>query len=241
MALKEIGYKSTRYNISYEIHNKNRSDTLIFLHGWGSNKEIMRDSFAKYLGDFRLLFIDLPGFGNSSIHTALETKEYADIIDIFLKTLQVEKRIIFGHSFGGKVAALLNPDILVLLGTAGILNKKSLKTRLKIKIFKLLHPLFGKNLYKFFATKDVDGLSRIMYETLKKVVDEDFSGIFANFENRAFVYWGEDDKAVPLSNAYKIDTLIADSRLRIYDGGHFFFLDNAKQICQNFREDLKQR
>ncbi len=241
MASKEIKYKDTKYNISYELCNRHNNSTLIFLHGWGSNKEIMKDAFSKHLDNFKVLFVDLPGFGNSSISKPLNTEEYADIVNLFLEALHVEKNIIFGHSFGGKVATLLNPNTLVLLSSAGILNKKSLKTRVKINMYKLFKPLFGNGLYKLFATKDVDGLSQTMYETLKKVVDEDFGDIFANFKNRALVYWGKDDKAVPLSNAYKINSLISNSKLRIYEGEHFFFLNNAKQICQDFKEDTKTK
>jgi len=241
MAIKDIVHNNISYKISYEIDNKNSEKTVIFLHGWGSNKEIMRDAFLKYLYDFRILFIDLPGFGNSSISKPLYTKEYADIVNLFLKALHVEKDFIFGHSFGGKVAALLNPKTLILLSSAGIPNKKSLKTRAKIKIYKLFKPIFGNGLYKIFATKDVEGLSQTMYETLKRVVDEDFSDIFANFENRALIYWGKDDRVVPLENAQKINSLIVNSKLRVYEGEHFFFLNNAQKICQDFREDLKQK
>ncbi len=238
MAIKEIIYNNIKYNISYKICNKNREKRVVFLHGWGSNKEIMCDSFAKYLDNFCLYFIDMPGFGNSSIKYPLSTKEYANIMDLFLESLHVEKNIIFGHSFGGKVATLMDPDILVLLSSAGILNKKSFKTKAKIKIFKILKPLFGSKFYNVFATKDVEGLSQIMYETLKKVVDEDFSNIFANFKNRALIYWGKEDGAVPLSNAYTIDSLIKNSKLRVYEGDHFFFLKNAGQICQDFQKDI---
>ncbi len=238
MASKEIIQNNSKYDISYEIQNNNQKECIIFLHGWGSNKEIMRDSFAKYLADFKLLFIDLPGFGNSSIVSALSTKEYAQIIDLFLEALHVEKNIIFGHSFGGKVALLLNPDVLVLLSSAGILNKKSFKTRFKIRFFKMLKPLFGESLYKFFATKDVDGLDKTMYETLKNVVNEDFSQYFKDFKKRAFIYWGKDDKAVPLNNAVAIDSLIKNSKLRVYEGDHFFFLNNAQKICKDFKENL---
>ena len=238
MAQKEIIYNNSKYNVSYEIVNHSQKESIIFLHGWGSNKEIMRNSFARYLDNFKLIFIDLPGFGNSNIVSALNTKEYAQIIDLFLDALHVKKKIIFGHSFGGKVALLLNPNILVLLGSAGILNKKSFKTRFKIRFFKALKPLFGEGIYKFFATKDVDGLDKTMYETLKNVVDEDFSEYFKKFKKRALIYWGKDDRAVPLSNAYKIASFIKNNRLRIYEGDHFFFLNNAKQICSDFKEDI---
>ena len=238
MAQKEIIQNNSKYNISYEIANNNQKECIIFLHGWGSNKEIMLNSFAKYLDNFKLIFIDLPGFGNSSMATALNTKEYAQIINLFLNALHVEKKIIFGHSFGGKVALLLNPDILVLLSSAGILNKKSFKTRFKIRFFKTLKPFFGEGIYKFFATKDVNGLDKTMYETLKNVVDEDFSEYFKKFKKKSLIYWGKNDRAVPLSNAYKIASFIKNSKLRIYDGDHFFFLNNAKQICNDFKEDI---
>jgi len=136
------------------------------------------------------------------------------------------------------MATLLNPDILVLLSTAGIPNKKSLKTKLKIRLFKLLKPVFGNKLYKLFATKDVDGLNQNMYETLKKVVNEDFSIFFSSFKNRALVYWGKEDKAVPLENAYKIKNFIQNSKLRVYEGDHFFFLKNAEQISRDFIKDI---
>ena len=240
MALKDIEYKGRDYSVSYEIHNKHQNKTIIFLHGWGSNKDAMRGAFAKELSDFKLLFIDMPGFGNSSIDMPLYTKEYAKIIEIFLRALHVQSDIVFGHSFGGKVATLLFPNTLVLLSSAGILNKKSLKTRVKIKLFKLLKSLSPRLMYKIFATKDVEGMSQTMYETLKRVVDEDFSDIFANFKGRALIYWGRDDDAVPLSNAYKIGSLISNSIVRVYEGGHFFFLNSAKQICQDFREDMQK-
>jgi pimeloyl-ACP methyl ester carboxylesterase len=238
MAIKTIVYDGVSYDISYELYGDNTKETVIFLHGWGSSKEVMRDSFLRFCDDFRVLFLDLPGFGNSSILKPLHTREYADIVDMFLKALHVEKNIIFGHSFGGKVATILKPKILVLLSSAGIINQKSLKVRLKIKIYKFLKPIFGNSLYKIFATKDVDGLSQVMYETLKRVVDEDFSKEFASFENPALVYWGRDDEAVPLSNAHKINSLMKNSKLRVYEGGHFFFLKNAQKICIDFKEDM---
>ncbi len=238
MASKEINYNNTIYQISYEIHNSNKVNEIIFLHGWGSNKEIMKNSFNNYLDDYKQIYIDLPGFGNSSIKFPIDSKEYSLIIGAFLKSLHVEKNIVVGHSFGGKVATMLNPNILVLLSTAGILNKKSFKTKLKIVLFKLLKPVVGNSFYRYFATKDVEGMSKVMYETLKKVVNEDFSDIFTNFSGKAFVYWGRDDKAVPLDNARKIAKLIKNSKLRVYDGDHFFFLNNAEQICKDFRKDL---
>ncbi|MDX1808189.1 MAG: alpha/beta hydrolase [Sulfurospirillaceae bacterium] len=241
MAIKETIYNDLVYQISYEIINQDKQEEIIFLHGWGSNKEIMKNAFSKHLSEYRQIYIDLPGFGNSSITRAITTQEYAKIINTFLDSINSQKKIIFGHSFGGKVATLLNPEILVLLSSAGILNKKPLKTKAKILTYKLLKPIAARSLYKYFATKDVNGMSQVMYETLKNVVDENFEKIFADFEGKGLVYWGRDDTAVPLWNGEKIANLIKDSKFRVYYGDHFFFLKDCRQICDDFRKDLEKR
>ena len=230
MAVKEVKYGGKIYRISYETVNPARKDVALFLHGWGANKEIMKKAFGTYFKDFRHVYVDMPGFGASSMHGALATKDYAKIIKSFLDELGASPKIIFGHSFGGKVATLLNPEYLALLSSAGIVAKKPLWVRFKIALFKFLK-LFGLGfLYKFFATKDVKGMSKTMYETLKNVVDEDFSSKFADFGGKAFVFWGEEDKATPLKSGERVSRLIKNSEFHALKGDHFFFLLHARYI-----------
>nr|WP_315017032.1 alpha/beta hydrolase [uncultured Campylobacter sp.] len=230
MAVKEIKYGGKIYRISYEIVNPAHKDVALFLHGWGANKEIMKKAFGMYFKDFRHVYVDMPGFGASSMHGALATKDYAKIMKSFLDELGASPKIIFGHSFGGKVATLLNPEYLALLSSAGIVAKKPLWVRFKIALFKFLK-LFGLGfLYKFFATKDVKGMSKTMYETLKNVVDEDFSSKFADFGGKAFIFWGEDDKATPLKSGERVSRLIKNSEFHALKGDHFFFLLHARYI-----------
>ena len=230
MAVKEVKYGGKIYRISYETVNPANKDVALFLHGWGANKEIMKKAFGMYFNDFRHVYVDMPGFGASSMHGALATKDYAKIIKSFLDELGASPKIIFGHSFGGKVATLLNPQYLTLLSSAGIVAKKPLWVRFKIALFKFLK-LFGLGfLYKFFATKDVKGMSKTMYETLKNVVDEDFSSKFADFGGRAFIFWGEEDKATPLKSGERVSRLIKNSEFHALKGDHFFFLIHARYI-----------
>lgn len=230
MAVKEIKYGGKIYRISYETANPANKDVALFLHGWGANKEIMKKAFGMYFKDFRHVYVDMPGFGASSMHGALATKDYAKIMKSFLDELGASPKIIFGHSFGGKVATLLNPEYLALLSSAGIVAKKPLWVRFKIALFKFLK-LFGLGfLYKFFATKDVKGMSKTMYETLKNVVDEDFSSRFADFGGKAFIFWGEEDKATPLKSGERVSRLIKNSEFHALKGDHFFFLLHARYI-----------
>ena len=230
MAVKEVKYGGKIYRISYETVNPAHKDVALFLHGWGANKEIMKKAFGAYFKDLRHVYVDMPGFGASSMHGALATKDYAKIMKSFLDELGANPKIIFGHSFGGKVATLLNPEYLALLSSAGIVAKKPLWVRFKIALFKFLK-LFGLGfLYKFFATKDVKGMSKTMYETLKNVVDEDFSSKFADFGGRAFIFWGEEDKATPLKSGERVSRLIKNSEFHALKGDHFFFLLHARYI-----------
>ncbi len=235
MAVKSIQFKEHTIDISYEILNPDASVDMIVLHGWGSNKALMKKAFAPYMDTFRHIYIDLPGFGGSTCNLALETKDYARIVELLMIHLNASKDIIVGHSFGGKVALLLEPSVLVLLSSAGIYRTKSLKIRAKIALFKFLK-LFGLSKFReFFVAADAKKLSEPMYQTFKNVVDEDFSKEFASFDGKALLCWGRDDDATPLSSGVKIQKLIQDSMLSVYDGDHYFFLKHAKDVSQNIQ------
>ena len=238
MAIKSIQFHQHTLDISYEILNPEAEVDLIVLHGWGSNKNLMKQSFSPYMDAFRHIYIDLPGFGNSTCNLALTTNDYARVVELLMVSLNASKDIVLGHSFGGKVALLLQPRVLVLVASAGIFIQKSFKVRAKIALFKLLK-LFGLAKFReFFVASDAKKLSEPMYQTFKNVVDEDFSDEFSLYNGKALLCWGRDDIATPLSSAKKIEKLIKDSSLMVYEGDHYFFMNHAKDISQNIEESF---
>ncbi len=238
MASREIAYKNHSYNITYEILHHDKQQNIVILHGWGSNKEIMKQAFGKHFNNFRHIYIDMPGFGKSPNETILETSDYAAIMMALLRELSLSPDIVFGHSFGGKVATLINPKVLVLLSSAGTIIPKPFSVRAKIAIFKALKPLGLQALGRFFASKDVEGMNQGMYETFKNVVDEDFTKHFAAFENQAFLFWGKEDSATPLFTGEKIASLIEKSHFYPLRGDHYFFLQQADFIEQTLQKEL---
>lgn len=240
MAIKSIQYNQHTLDISYEILNPQAKIDLIVLHGWGSNKNLMKQFFSPYMDAFRHIYIDLPGFGNSTCNLALTTQDYARVVELLMIHLNASKDIIMGHSFGGKVALLLEPQILVLLSSAGIYVPKSLKVRAKIALFKLFK-IFGLAKFReFFVASDAKKLSEPMYQTFKNVVDEDFSKEFSAYKGKALLCWGRDDTATPLSSANKIEKLIYDSKLIVYEGDHYFFMKHAKDVADNIEKTFLQ-
>ncbi|WP_072682073.1 alpha/beta fold hydrolase [Arcobacter sp. LA11] len=239
MALKSINLLDKQFDISYEIVNPNASEDIVFLHGWGSNKDIMKQAFSSTLENYRHIYVDMPGFGKSANDYELTTSDYANIMQEFFKVLNTNVVAIAGHSFGGKVATLINPLNLILLSSAGILEEKSFEVKMKIKMAKTLNSFGLGKITKAFRSKDVDKMSESMYATFKNVVDEDFSNSFENYEKNAMIFWGEDDSATTLSSGKKINSLIKNSSFQSYEGDHYFFIRNAQDIALRIENGIK--
>ncbi len=239
MAVKYITYTNKDFDINYEILNPTNKKSIVFLHGWGSNKEIMKQAFGKYLPSYKHIYIDMPGFGKSHNNYILTTQDYTNIIKIFLQEFNIDDEyIVLGHSFGGKVATLLNPKNLVLLSSAGIVERKTLKTQLVIKIAKIFNKIGLKKLTNLLRSSDVKMMDENMYETFKNVVDEDFSEEFLNYKNDALIFWGDKDKATKLESGKKIHNLIENSKLIVYSGDHYFFLKYTDDIAKLIIKDM---
>jgi len=244
MAVKSIQYNQHTFDISYEIVNPEAKIDIIVLHGWGSNKKLMKQSFSPHMKAFRHIYIDLPGFGNSTCSSTLTTIDVARIVELFMIHINASKDIILGHSFGGKVALFLEPKLLVLVASAGIYKAKPLKVKAKIAVFKAFKGLGLSKLRSLFVADDAKELSEYMYQTFKNVVNEDFSSEFADFDGKALLFWGKEDTATPLESAKRIESLIADAKLDVYEGDHYFFMQNSQDISKkietSFLETLER-
>jgi pimeloyl-ACP methyl ester carboxylesterase len=239
MASKEIRYNDKSFQLSYELANPTQNEVLLVLHGWGSNKEIMKQAFGKTLPQYKHIYLDMPGFGKSTNEMILTTEDYANIVQLFLDALDVKPVIAMGHSFGGKVSTLLNTPCLVLLSSAGVVTEKPWSIKLKIATVKFLKPLGMTLIRDMFKSKDVENMSHEMYETFKNVVDEDFEDSFAKSKSKALCFWGKEDTATPLYTGEKIAGLIANSEFYPLDGDHFFFLQHKDFIAKIITEQCK--
>lgn len=178
MASRQIQVADKTFNISYEILRPENDTTsksskpllVLFLHGWGAKKELMKSAFAGHFKTCEQIYIDMPGFGASKEgQKPMNTKDYADVVYAFLQDLNISPNIIIAHSFGGKVATLLcekiKPSTLALLSTAGIPEPKKLSVKIKIAIFKLAKLLGFGGLRRYFASDDAKHMSKNMHKT----------------------------------------------------------------------------
>ncbi len=233
-------------DISYVTNNKNDSKTLLFVHGWKTDKYNLAAIYNHLLNDFNIIAIDLPGFGESSMPGSdFGSPEYADVVASFLKKLDIKEIVYVGHSFGGKVGILLScfyPDLvkkLVLIDSAGLRAKRGLDWYLKVcsfKIMKFLNIKLTRDEKLLIKLKDNFGSDDYrdageLRNIFVKVVNEDYTNILSKVKCPTFIYWGEKDDATPLWMGKKLNRLIKDSGLYVVEGGgHFPFLDDDRII-----------
>lgn len=114
--------------IGYVELNPSGKRTLLFVHGLGSYLKFWRyqlDTFAAQ--GFRVLAVDLPGYGKSDKPSSFPytTEAMADVVHELAKIAGAERPILVGHSMGGQTAlsyAIRFPEdlaALVLTSPAG--------------------------------------------------------------------------------------------------------------------------
>lgn len=113
-------------NIVYD-DSKKGDTTLVFIHGWGINKSYWKNQDTAFAKHFRVVAMDLPGFGESGKNRKTWTVEdYARDVSAVLNGLDLKNVILIGHSMSGAIAleaALNNPARVI--GLVGIDNFNS--------------------------------------------------------------------------------------------------------------------
>ncbi len=235
--------------VSYECYGK--GDNIVLLHGWGG-AALSFKPVSDYLSkSYRVYALDFPGFGNSDIPPEpWGTEDYGNFVLKFLNEMLIEKTNIIAHSFGGRVAIWLAANFpgkvnkLVLVDSAGIKPRRTLKYHIKVAVAKtgkriFSHSIFGKygerllhDLYRLVGSKDYRQQSGTMRSILVKVVNEDLRTLLSKIIVPTLLIWGENDKDVPLAYAKIMEKEIKDAGLVIFKGaGHFSYLDRLTDFC----------
>jgi pimeloyl-ACP methyl ester carboxylesterase/putative sterol carrier protein len=87
-------------------------DPVICIHGLGGTKGSFLPTVAALADDYRVIALDLPGFGDSDkpFGAAYDAAYFADITAAFMEKLEIEKAHLIGNSMGGRVALELGFD-----------------------------------------------------------------------------------------------------------------------------------
>ena len=238
------------YKINYI--DEGEGQPILFLHGWGSSLEVWYGiiNHLKAKGGFRFVALDFPGCGSSALpNDAMDLNDYTELVLEFCRRLNIENPIIFGHSNGGRVAislagqGFIQPKKMVLFGSAGIKSKTTPKKAVKLASFKtakffLTLPVIKNytqdllnKVRRFFGSSDYNNAPEVMRKTLVSLVNSDISKLLPNIKAPTLLIWGSEDTATPLCDGKKMEKLIPDAGLCVFNGAsHFALIERANEV-----------
>ena len=211
--------------IHYKVEGEGKP--VILLHGWGANLNTFNNISKSLSENFKVYSIDLPGFGESVIGLPLSIDEVTNIIREFVNKLEIDKPIILGHSYGGRIAityaSKYDVDKLVLVSSAGIKEKLNGRKKFKIKLYKF----FKKYHIKLnLGSKDYKDADNVKKEMLVKTVNQDLRKYMNKINVPTLLLYGKNDMTTKEEMARTINKEVNNSVLIMLDDcGHFPYLD----------------
>jgi pimeloyl-ACP methyl ester carboxylesterase len=204
---------------------------ILFLHGFGASLQTW-DTWAQALSDnYRVISVDLPGFGltgedPSGIYTDQRSVE---VLEAFLKELNIPKVVLVGNSMGGKFAwqfAARYPNQvakLVLISPDGYAShgmeygkKPDVPAVAQLYRYFFSKMFLAMNLEPAYANPNTlnDALVNRYYDLMlapgvrgailarmQQTVLQDPVPFLASIQVPTLLIWGEKDAFIPISNS----------------------------------------
>lgn len=229
---------------------------VIAMHGWGCKAATIATLADAATGPGTTVYnLDLPGFGASDEPPVWwGIMDYTRFIEKFADSLGLERPVLIGHSFGGRIAIAYASERptskIILVDAAGIKPRRSLRYYIKVYSFKaakhIVPLLVGKKRGNAIidrirgkaGSSDYAAASPVMRAIMSRVVNEDLSDRLGAIPSPTLLIWGENDTATPIADARKMEKAIPDAGLVAYPGcGHYSFLERpaqTKAVIENF-------
>ncbi len=240
--------------VRIHYQEKGMGTPLVLLHCFTSSTYSWKDVFEPLSHNFRVIAVDLKGFGFSGKPDGdYSRRAQATLVGRLLDYLKIEKAWLCGSSMGGEIAlnfALQNPqrvDGLILIDSAGV----NVTGSGSLAPGYLLLPVVGRAVTALALTSDKlvrQGLEKSFYDQTK-VTNERVAYYYRPLKTRGgqlaavrartqanefpvepelerismptLIIWGAQDALIPLEAGIKMNKLIKESRLVIFDScGH---------------------
>ncbi len=208
--------------------------SLLALHGWRRDHRDFQQLFGGGLPrGLSGIAVDLPGFGASAPPpTDWGSAEYAEHL-LGLFDVMVERPVLLGHSFGGRVAlqfAARYPDRiggLVLTGVPLVTNDAKPRSRAP---YRALRALARRGLVsaerlerarRKYGSSDYAAAEGVMREVLVRTVNERYEDLMQAVTAHVELVWGDHDTTAPVELERRALGLFPDAHLRVVDNcGH---------------------
>jgi pimeloyl-ACP methyl ester carboxylesterase len=229
----EDGFEYTSMGDMHFMHHHGQKEKIIFLHGVGSSTRAWT-KLVQYLPDeLDVFLIDLLGHGKSDAPTDIEytVSNQFQALREFIALQNNGDSYIFGHSYGGWIAAYYasqpcSSKGIILEDAAGLkeyfddITQSGTREEYNQNMLKSVMTVAGNKEYVF-----------------KNILEQDFmedqltKELLADIKTRTKIIWGSDDQILDKSLAQTFLKEINGSTLDIIEGaGHDSHYTHPKEV-----------
>jgi pimeloyl-ACP methyl ester carboxylesterase len=243
-------------NIPVFYTDEGKGDVILLLHGFLENSSMWNDLIPKLVVKHRVICIDLLGHGQTDCLGYVHSMELmAEVVDMVLNHLNVNKFTIIGHSMGGYVALALaeitSKSItgLCLMNSTTLADnqERQLNRDRAIAAVKQSHKAFvGMAVANLFAPKNREFLASEIEIAKQEAISTPLQGIIAALEgmkvrkdrtnlfiaatfHKCIIIGKKDpvlDYDTTLAIGYKSNAIIVE-----FPDGHMSHLENKKELA----------
>ncbi|MBC8343176.1 MAG: alpha/beta hydrolase [Bacteroidetes bacterium] len=241
-------------------------DAIVFLHGFLENHEIWDKFTDKLSSKYRIISMDLPGHGRSSVLSDNQSMELiAAEVKTILEILGIHKCLLIGHSMGGyaaiefasKFSRLLKGLILLHSHVEADSDEDKINRDRTIEIVQKDHLNFiSQFIVQLFAAsnvekykKEIEYLKRIAMNTSRQGVIASLQGMrdrndhldtLVKLRIPVLLIAGDQDSRIPIDKVKKQAQAAPKVRLEILEGtGHMGFIE-AEGDCFKLIRDFAE-
>ncbi|MFN1833766.1 alpha/beta fold hydrolase [Balneola sp. MJW-20] len=255
---KELISKYTDQNSSFididgtRVHYRveGNGPDLLLIHGTASSLHTWNGWVNELSSDFRIIRLDLPGFGLTGPHSDrnYSAQFYTGFVSEFLDSLRIDSVYVAGNSLGGNIVwnlALTDSSRvkkLILIDPSGYPDETT-PTIIRLARTPVISGLLRYVTPKFVIRGNIKGVyyrdDRVTEELVDRYYDlslfpgnrqafidksrqktTDRSHLIPSLKIPVLIQWGEYDEWIPLVNAYRFHEALPQSELILYQAGH---------------------
>lgn len=250
---KHLVWQEKKINYTIQGHGP----AIVLIHGFPVNLHVWDKFVESFNPNFRMIAVDLPGFGKSSVYDSIHTMTFmAQAVKAVMVAENIVKAVLIGHSMGGYVTlafAKQYPENLagiVLFHSHAaadppgakanrIRTIEAVKHDHKDFILKFIPSLFAQeNVNRF--DREIEGLKQLGYEAssegiiaaLKGMAErEDSRGLLKTLTVPVFFVVGKEDSRASLPEIAHQMSLPKNCEGIILEGvGHTGYIEAPEKI-----------
>jgi 2-hydroxy-6-oxonona-2,4-dienedioate hydrolase len=226
-----VSLADTKYltidNVRVRYTDKNQNGfPLLLIHGLGGSIESWINNIEFLSTKFRVIALDLPGFGLSDKPRVSYTiRYYVNFLEKFIKKLKISHLYLIGSSLGGHIGVEFTiknrkiVDKLILISPAGSMPKSFKGTVVIKRYIKIVTAKSSNEIYKILSSIDKTmvnhSYANVLYKRLSLPGSKNafisalkgsakaprYNSKLVEINTNMLLLWGKEDKMIPLKYA----------------------------------------